>query len=104
MPIKVLERLRIPLLEVELPSVELPDFPPRIPKLDDRQVEVIRYALMDDLGGAIPVVGDLLSDVAYAEVRRLMRPEEYERFVHENKWLPSALAALKVFAEGKLKA
>jgi hypothetical protein len=28
-----------------------------------------------------------------------MKPEEYERFVKENKWLPSVLAALKVFAE-----
>ena len=100
MPIKILEKLKIPLLDVEFPSVELPDFPPRPPpKLDERQREVLRYALMDDLADVIPFAGDVASDLAYAELKRLMKPEEYERFVKENKWLPSVLAALKVFAE-----
>jgi hypothetical protein len=100
MPIKILEKLKIPLLEVEFPSVELPDFPPRPPpRLDERQREVLRYALMDDLADVIPFAGDMASDLAYAELKRLMKPEEYERFVKENKWLPSVLAALKVFAE-----
>jgi len=100
MPIKILEKLKIPVLEVELPSVELPDFPPRpLPKLDERQREALRYALMDDLADVIPFAGDVASDLAYAELKRLMRPEEYERFVKENKWLPSVLAALKVFSE-----
>ncbi|MEM4701671.1 MAG: hypothetical protein QXZ51_05965 [Candidatus Bathyarchaeia archaeon] len=100
MPVKVLEKLKIPVLEVELPSVELPDFPPKpLPKLDDRQREVLRYALMDDLADVIPFAGDVASDMAYAELKRLMKPEEYERFVKENKWLPSVLAALKVFSE-----
>jgi hypothetical protein len=100
MPIKILEKLKIPLLDVEFPSVELPDFPPRPPpRLDERQREVLRYALMDDLADVIPFAGDVASDLAYAELKRLMKPEEYERFVKENKWLPSVLAALKVFAE-----
>lgn len=100
MPIKILEKLKIPVLEVELPSVELPEFPPKpLPKLDDRQREVLRYALMDDLADVIPFAGDVASDLAYAELKRLMKPEEYERFVKENKWLPSVLAALKIFSE-----
>ena len=100
MPIKILEKLKIPLLEVEFPSVELPDFPPKpLPRLDERQREVLRYALMDDLADVIPFAGDVASDLAYAELKRLMKPEEYERFVKENKWLPSVLAALKVFSE-----
>jgi len=100
MPIKILEKLKIPILEVEFPSVELPDFPPKpLPKLDERQREIIRYALMDDLADVIPFAGDVAADLAYAELKRLMKPEEYERFVKENKWLPSVLAALKVFAE-----
>lgn len=99
MPIKILEKLKIPVLEVELPSVELPDFPPKIPKLDDRQREVLRYALMDDLADIIPFAGDLASDMAYAELKRLMKPEEYEKFIHENKLLPSSIAVIKIFAE-----
>jgi len=54
---------------------------------------------MDDLGEIIPIVEDILSDTAYAEIKRLMTPEEYERFINDNKILPSSLAALKVFAE-----
>jgi len=100
MRIKILDKLKIPLIEVELPSIELPDFPPRPPpKLDERQREVLRYALMDDLADVVPFAGDVASDLAYAELKRLMKPEEYERFVKENKWLPSVLAALKVLAE-----
>lgn len=100
MPIKILEKLKIPVLEVSLPSIELPDFPPKpLPKLDNRQREVLRYALMDDLADFIPLAGDVASDIAYAEIKRLMKPEEYNKFVEYNKWLPSVLAALKVFSE-----
>lgn len=100
MPIKILEKLKIPLLEVEFPSIELPDFPPKPPpQLDERQRDVLRYALMDDLADVVPFAGDFASDMAYAELKRLMSSEEYERFVKENKWLPSVLAALKVFVE-----
>ena len=56
---------------------------------------------MDDIADIIPFAGDVASDVAYAEIKRLMTPDEYERFVRENKWLPSILAALKGVAEEK---
>jgi len=103
MPIKVLDRVRVPVLDVELPSLELPDIPPPPLKLDDRQVEILRFALMDDIGEFIPVVGGILSDTAYAEIRRRMTPDEYEKFLNDNKWLPSTIAALKVFVEKSLK-
>jgi hypothetical protein len=93
----LLPRIEIPLLGVSLPAVELPEFPPRVPKLDDRRLEALRYAVMDDLGGLVPVVGDVLSDVAYAELRKRMSPEEFEKFLEANKALPSSLAAIKVF-------
>lgn len=97
--VRILREVRIPILNVELPSIELPDIPPRIPKLDERQVEALRYALMDDLADLLPVIGDIAADVAYAELKRRLTPSEYEKFVKENKWLPSTLAVLKVFAE-----
>jgi hypothetical protein len=103
MPVKVLDRVRVPVLDVELPSLELPDIPPPPIKLDDRQIEILRFALMDDIGEFIPVVGDILSDTAYAEIRRRMTPDEYEKFLNDNKWLPSTIAALKVFVEKSLK-
>ncbi|MEM1681052.1 MAG: hypothetical protein QXZ56_07590 [Sulfolobales archaeon] len=99
MRVRLLPNVRIPIIEVDLPAIELPEFPPKPLKLDERQVEVLRYALMDDLSDVIPIIGDVLSDVAYAELRKRLTPEEYERFVEENKWLPSTLAVIKVFAE-----
>jgi hypothetical protein len=103
MPIKLLDRVRIPVLDVELPSIELPDIPPPPLKLDERQLEILRFAIMDDIGEHIPLVGDILSDIAYAEIRRRMTSDEYERFLNDNKWLPSTIAALKVFIEKGLK-
>jgi hypothetical protein len=101
MPIKILERVKIPFVEVELPTVALPDIPPKIPKLDERQREAFRYAVMDDVADIIPFVGDVAADLAYAELKRILTPEEYEKFVKDNKWLPSSIAVLKVFSETK---
>jgi hypothetical protein len=100
MPIKILKKFGVPILGVEFPEIALPDIPPKIPKLDERQREVLRYAVMDDVADIIPFVGDVAADLAYAELKRLLTPEECERFVKDNKWLPSSLAVLKVFSEG----
>jgi hypothetical protein len=97
----ILPKIRIPLVDVSLPEIDLPEFPPKIPKLDDRQMDIVRYGIMDDLSDLVPVLGDLFSDAAYAEIKEKMKPEEYRAFVEENKWLPSSLAALKVFTERK---
>ncbi|MEM4976663.1 MAG: hypothetical protein QXT64_04995 [Desulfurococcaceae archaeon] len=99
MKIRLLPEVKIPLVDVKLPAVELPEFPPKPLKLDERQIEALRYAIMDDLADIVPFIGDVLSDVAYAELRNRLTPDEYEKFIEENKWLPSTLALLKVFAE-----
>lgn len=99
MKIRLLPEVRIPIIDVSLPAVELPDFPPKPIKLDDRQIEALRYAIMDDIADIVPFVGDILSDIAYAEIKKKLTPDEYEQFIEENKWLPSTLAMLKVFSE-----
>ena len=100
MKVRLLPEVKIPLIDVSLPAIELPEFPPKpIPKLDERQINALRYAIMDDLAGVIPVVGDSLSDIACAELKKKLTPSEYEQFLQENKWLPSTLAVLKVFTE-----
>jgi hypothetical protein len=98
--VKILPKIRIPIVDVTLPEVTLPPFP-QIPKLDDRQMDIVRYGIMDDVSDLVPVLGDFFSDVAYAEIKKKMTPEEYEAFIEENKYLPSSLAAIKVFAERK---
>ncbi len=95
---RLLPKWRVPLIGVELPEITLPEFP-KAPRLDERRIEILRHAIADDLGDLVPVIGDLVSDTSYAEMRKKMTPEEYERFVEENKVLPSSLATLKVFME-----
>ena len=96
---KLLHRWRVPLVDLFAPEVELPEFPPKIPKLDERQTEILRHALADDISGLVPIAGDLISDTSYSRLKELMTPDEYERFVELNKGLPSLLAAARVFSE-----
>ncbi len=98
---KLLHKFRVPLIGIELPEVSLPDIPPKPLKLDERKAEIVRHAIADDLADLVPIAGDFVSDTSYAEIRRQMTPEEYEKFLNDNKALPSTLAALKVFAEEK---
>ncbi|MBW2673227.1 MAG: hypothetical protein JRD89_07410 [Deltaproteobacteria bacterium] len=98
-PQRILPRLRVPLVGIELPELSLPGFPPVPPKLDDRQREVLRHAVLEDLADLVPVAGDALADMHFAEIRRRLRPDEFERFLEDNKALPSGLAVLKTFKE-----
>jgi len=99
--IRVLPTVRIPIVEVSLPEIRIPEFPPKIPRLNPQDAELVRYGLMDDLADLVPVVGDPLADMAYAELQKRMTPDQYAKFKEDNKWLPSSFAALKVIAEGK---
>lgn len=97
---KILHKFRIPLIGVSLPEISLPDeFPPKPPKLDERQVEALRYAIQDDVADLIPVVGDVGSDLAFKELTEKLTPEEYKDFLEVNKLLPSSLSVLKIFSE-----
>ena len=98
---KLLPKVHIPLVDVDLPEVNLPVFPPKIPVLNPEDFSLLRFALMDDLGDLIPVVGDPFADLAYARLREKMGPGQYEKFLQDNKWLPSTLATLKVIVEEK---
>ena len=101
--IKLLPEIKIPLVNVSFPPITLPDLTKPL-KLDERQMEVLRFAAMDDLADIIPFAGDIGSDLAYAELKKQMTPDEYERFIENNKILPSSLAVLKTFAEtGRFK-
>ncbi|MBW2671896.1 MAG: hypothetical protein JRD89_00605 [Deltaproteobacteria bacterium] len=96
-------KLRIPIAEVHLPEVELPEFPPKLGSLDDRELDLIKYGAMDDIADIVPVVGDIFSDMAYKELVAKMSDEEYKAFLEENKLLPSSLAALKVIIQRRIR-
>lgn len=96
---RILPKFKIPLVGVEMPDVTLPEFPPKIPKLDREQIDILRYALMDDIADIVPCVGDVGADLAFAELRKRLDPDEFSRFIENNKILPSSLAIIKTFAE-----
>ena len=99
-------KILTPFGEVALPEISevLPEFPPEIPKLDKRQSEAMSHAVAIDLSsivGWIPVVGDVVADVAEdlhgAELRKLLTKEEMNRFVIEDKVAPTTVALARVF-------
>ena len=99
-------KILTPFGEVSLPEIRevLPEFPPEIPKLDKRQSEAMSHAVAIDLSsivGWIPVVGDVVADVAEdlhgAELRKLLTKEEMNRFVIEDKVAPTTVALARVF-------
>ena len=96
---RVLPELKVPLVGIRTPKIELPEFPPKLPKLNRDQIEAVRYGIMDDVSDLVPVFGDFFSDTAFRELRERLSPEEFDQFIKENQLFPSSLAVLKVFAE-----
>ena len=82
----------------------LPAFPPEVPKMDERRSKAMSHAVAIDLSsviGWIPIVGDVVADVAEdlhgAELRKLLTEEEMDRYVVEDKVAPSTVALARVF-------
>ena len=88
---------------VNLPRVERPKM--GFPQVDERRRKAVIHAFAADLSGVfslIPYVGNLineqLDDLHGAEIRRILTPEEYNRFERDDKKIPSnGLAMLYSF-------
>lgn len=110
-----LPRLSLPKRRLPTPfgSIEFPQysFPPRLRrfKVDQRKGAVLRNAVGQDLAGLVvgfvPIVGDAVAskiiDLHGSEIRDLMTPKEYDRFVraHDKVAWPTVLAAAVTFME-----
>ena len=91
--------LPTPFGKIELPAME----PPRrgVPHVDERRRRALSHATATDLTqviGFIPYVGGLiggqLADLHGAEMRKLLTPEEMNKFVEDDKRIPSNGLAL----------
>ena len=76
------------------------------PKLDARKMDAFKHALASDLGsiiGLIPAVGDVASDVIedlhWAELRKLLTPAEMKEYTKLDKMSPSSIALIQTFAK-----
>jgi len=96
---------------VSLPLPERPTMaPPEPPEIDDRRMAALRHVVAIDLSGIvgwIPVVGDVVADVVEdlhgSELHRILTPEEYDRYLVEDKVAPSFIAMIRTFMKVPLK-
>lgn len=97
--------LPTPFGRINLPAME----PPRLglPHVDGRRRGAVKHAVATDLTGIlglIPYVGSLvggqISDLHYAEMRKILTPEELNNFIEDDKRIPSnGLALLYSFTK-----
>jgi len=99
--------LPTPFGKVKLPDAELP--PIGFPKLDENGKKALLHAIGSDLTiipGLIPwvgdIIGDTLSDLHTAEIRKLLMLEDYTKFLEYTKVGPDAMAILRVYVEKEI--
>lgn len=100
--IKLLESKEIPTPfgTISTPTLELP--PLKLPKLENRHRKALGHAIgidASDILGIIPYVGGTLADSIRAmhtrEVKSLLTPEEYEKYMKWDRTYPDVLALLR---------
>jgi len=79
---------------------------PKMPRLDKRTGSAMKHAVAMDLSmvpGLIPWVGDIISetvsDLHTAELRKVLTPKEYDRFVMYDKINPNVIALMRALGK-----
>lgn len=102
------KEIQTPFGEVGTPPIELPPLklPPRPDQLSERQKEALGHATGSTLGGIIgyiPIIGDIISDAVEdmhgPELKKLLTPEEKEKFIHYDRTYPTLIALIRTFQE-----
>ena len=100
--IKILPSIELPTPfgKIETPRVEIP--PLKLPELEDRHRKALGHALgidASDILGIIPYVGGNLADSIRAmhtrEIKKLLTPEEYDKYMKWDRTYPDVLALLR---------
>jgi len=104
------KKVSTPFGEVGTPPIELPplELPPRPDQLSERQDKAVDHALGVTGGsiiGFIPVIGsffeDMIEDMHGPELKKLLTPEEKEKFIHYDRTYPTLIALIRTFQETK---
>ena len=79
---------------------------PKLPSLDERTRSAMKHAIAMDLSmvpGLIPWIGDIISetvsDLHTAELRKVLTPKEYDRFVTYDKINPNTIALMRALGK-----
>lgn len=95
---QILQKQHVPVIDIDLPEIDLPSFPPEFPDLSiDDRAERLRFAIMDDLADFIPI--ETFDDIALLGVKDHSKPDQFNEFMGDREWLPSTIAMLKQFVE-----
>ena len=94
------KKLPTPFGTVSTPKIELP--PLKLPKLEDRHRKALGHCIgidASDILGIIPYVGGNLADSIRAshtrEIKKLLAPEEYAKYMEWDKTYPDFLALIR---------
>jgi len=90
-------------------SVHLPEHKlglPKLPPFDEKSRSAMLHAIAIDgamVPGLIPVAGDLIADVVedlhFAELRKLLTPNQYDEFIKQDKIAPATIAMARALTK-----
>lgn len=90
-------------------SVSLPEHKiglPKLPSFDEKSRSAMMHAIAIDgamVPGLIPVVGDVVADVIedlhFAELRKILTTEQYDEFIKQDKISPATLAMMRALTK-----
>ena len=102
------KEIETPFGKTKTPPIELPPLklPPRPDELSERQKKAFDHALGAtgaQIVASIPVIGelfgDMLEDIHSPKLKKLLTPEEKEKFIKYDRTYPTLFALVRAFQE-----
>ena len=79
---------------------------PKLPSFDAKSRAALKHAIAIDgamVPGIIPWIGDLVSDVVedlhFAELRKILTPSQYDEFIRQDKIAPATIAIMRALTK-----
>ncbi|GAI45029.1 unnamed protein product [marine sediment metagenome] len=79
---------------------------PKLPSFDEKSRAAMKHAIAIDgamVPALIPVAGDIISDVVedlhFAELRKILTPKEYDEFIKQDKVAPATVAMMRALTK-----
>lgn len=104
LPVLPERKIPTPFGDVHLPEhkIELP----RLPAFDEKNTRAMKHAIAIDaslIPGMIPFVGvivaDIVEDLHFAEIRRVLTPRQLDEFVKQDKIAPATIAMARALTK-----
>jgi len=100
-------RMRVP---TPFGDVHLPEHKiglPKLPSFDEKSRAAMKHAIAIDgsmVPGIVPYIGDVVADVVedlhFAELRKILTSDQYNEFVKQDKIAPATIAMMRALTKG----